>query len=130
MISFVVGTTPSLRYLFPRSALITVDFPELNSPWMIPIKTNSQGRTKAFGSMFIQIMAQTTNQSQYESQCSFHDNKLIVCCRKRFFYKKNREKSREAKVKNANTNAFLWKGISASFALTNAKSNRDRTESI
>jgi len=41
--------------------------------------------------------------------------------------KKNTEKSREAKVKNVNTNAFLWKGISASFALTNAKSNHDRT---
>ena len=55
---------------------------------------------------------------------------LSFVAEKDFFKKKNREKSREAKVKNANTNAFLWKGISASFALTNAKSNHDRTESI
>jgi hypothetical protein len=67
VISFVVGTTTSLRYLFPRSVLITVDFPELNSPWMVSIKTNSHGRTKTFGSMFIKITTPKTNQSLYES---------------------------------------------------------------
>ena len=64
---------------------------------MVPIKTNSHGRAKIFGSMFIKTTTPKANQSLYESKYFFNDNKLIyVYYKKKFLRKAHEEENQES----------------------------------